>query len=371
MRRPRTVALACVVVLVGQLGSTGASAAPPPSPANDLHHLLFVGISGRDADGANTEVYRVRQDGGAMGTLTTDGDQKQLAGSPSPDGTLVAYAVGTRFGSADLKVVDVFGVATRLLATDVGGEPSWSPLGDRVAAIGGGAVVIAPLDGSGLSTAFSIEEGGPQRVRWAPVGERLAVTTYFLADDTVIVERLWLTDADGSDSVEVHLPGGYAGEVPDWAPDASTFVVSDAAGDLVVVGSNGDVLRRVGVSGRDPAWSPDGRRIAYVSHDGTELRVVGVDGAGDRVVPTPDVDGVFEPRWSDDGRLLAFSGNVLEPIPGTTNQHDSRLDIYVVHVADGTMRRLPNPTSLADPRHGYGVGARFLPTRFGSTAGQR
>ncbi len=53
----------------------------------------------------------------------------------------------------------------------------------------------------------------------------------------------------------------------------------------------------------EPAWSPDGRRIAYIRDE--ELWVVESDGSrSTRVVAKPG--GARQPRWSPDGKRLAF-----------------------------------------------------------------
>lgn len=70
----------------------------------------------------------------------------------------------------------------------------------------------------------------------------------------------------------------------------------------------------------DPAWSPDGGRIAFVStRSGTaDLWVMNVDGTGLTQV-TNDEGSVRFPQWSPDGSMIAYSASV----------NDQR-DIYVV-----------------------------------------
>jgi hypothetical protein len=57
----------------------------------------------------------------------------------------------------------------------------------------------------------------------------------------------------------------------------------------------------------EPAWTPDSRRIAYVSVDAQEhrlgIRTVGLNGAGRRLLVGGEAAG---PSWSPDGRSLAF-----------------------------------------------------------------
>jgi TolB protein len=66
----------------------------------------------------------------------------------------------------------------------------------------------------------------------------------------------------------------------------------------------------------DPAWSPSGRRIAFMYYDGNdvEIFIMRSDGTHVRAV-TDDATNEFHPTWSPSGRRLAFTyddGNDLE-----------------------------------------------------------
>jgi Tol biopolymer transport system component len=94
----------------------------------------------------------------------------------------------------------------------------------------------------------------------------------------------------------------------DWDADAYIYPsdiyvanTADAASPWRAVTSSG--------SNRSPDWSPDGRRIAYVS-GGTinQSDLFAIDAQGGVPVRLTSVPGAYEtPRWSPDGSRLAYS----------------------------------------------------------------
>ncbi|MEV4260601.1 hypothetical protein [Kribbella sp. NPDC049584] len=59
----------------------------------------------------------------------------------------------------------------------------------------------------------------------------------------------------------------------------------------------------------DPAYSPDGRRILYVSNETGpfQLRVMSADGTGQRQLLNDPGHDAFGPRWSPDGSRIVFA----------------------------------------------------------------
>ncbi len=79
-----------------------------------------------------------------------------------------------------------------------------------------------------------------------------------------------------------------------------------------------------------PAWSPDGKRIAYVSFENKTAAVFVqtlADGSREKVSGSPGINGA--PAWSPDGRQLAL-----------TLSKDGDPDIYLMDIATRSLRRL-------------------------------
>jgi dipeptidyl aminopeptidase/acylaminoacyl peptidase len=81
-----------------------------------------------------------------------------------------------------------------------------------------------------------------------------------------------------------------------------------------------------------PAWSPDGKQIAYYSEVGgqpADLFLMDADGRNVRqLTRTPEAEGY--PAWSPDGRQIAFESHTP----------DGNFDVYVMNADGSNVRRL-------------------------------
>jgi TolB protein len=122
------------------------------------------------------------------------------------------------------------------------------------------------------------------------------------------------------------------------------LIVADADGtnDRVVAESTDPLM--------SPAWSPDMRKLAYVSfeNDRSEIYVQTLSsGARQRISSRPGVNGA--PAWSPDGRRLAL----------TLSREDGNLDIYTLDIATQVLTRLTRRPSI-DTEAAWAPDGRYI-----------
>jgi TolB protein len=119
-----------------------------------------------------------------------------------------------------------------------------------------------------------------------------------------------LSDEHGDPST----PAGVAFQIdPAWSPDGERIAFASAREgslDVYVMNADGTGTTRLTSSPENdqrPTWSPDGKRIAFASDaNGGHIQVMNSDGSEVRRV-TDDLAPEAEPAWSPDGDWIAYS----------------------------------------------------------------
>jgi Tol biopolymer transport system component len=322
-------------------------------------------------DGTTGNIYVVPAAGGTPTLLTNDaGGDSQPAWSPGGD--RIAFTTTRWHASGDVAVLPAAGGAVTRVAA--GSEPVWSQKAKETGVIdfvdrgtrAGGEVYSVHVSAAGVPDQSPVlltpaGAGGERHPTW--VDANTLVTTYdagwnhFLPEGASAGTRtadIWTAGIDGSDLSDLTRAPGLVERAPAYSPDGKhvayqkevpypeeqsegyiphgfVIVVADLSGAIIwetrSTSTNADV---------DPAWSPDGSAIAFarksiVGFEGYfvtgEIRVVNsASGADLATLDCMDInasgpasgpvaasgcdDG--EPAWSPDGTRLAFT-RVLSP----------------------------------------------------------
>ena len=142
---------------------------------------------------------------------------------------------------------------------------------------------------------------------------------------TIVTENV---DGTGRKTIVPLKPGVAVGAgEPAWSPDGTKLAYSSkigGTGGIFIVNADGTGTTRVTSDTNDgePTWSPDGTKLAFVHVSTGRRRLVttNLDGSGLTVITPNLASDVDDPEWSPDGTRLTFSNSA---------------DIYVVN-ADGS-----------------------------------
>jgi len=117
---------------------------------------------------------------------------------------------------------------------------------------------------------------------------------------------------------------------PAWSPDGTRIAfASRRAGtfDIYMMNADGSGTQRITSTKENdghPTWSPDGRRIAFARNE-LDIYVMNADGSGAHAISGVSAEE-SEPAWSPDGNWIAY----VRRAPGTAVQ-----EVWLIH-PDGT-----------------------------------
>jgi len=251
-------------------------------------------------------------------------------------------------GNRDIFVMKADGTEPRNLTADPMSNnysPAWSPDGTKIAysseRLGNTEIYVMDTDGENLVqlTRHRATDDSPS---WSPDGRKIAFISdrdhLFVVGPGQIGElEIYVMNAEGNNVVRITKTGGWKVQ-SSWSPDGRKIpFVSEPnrSGNLEIYvmeanGKNPVPLTRNPGWDADPSWSPDGTKIAFESrrNENTDIYTIEADGGNlVRLTKEPAIDK--SPSWFPDGRKIAYS-----------SKRNENFEIYVMD-ADGG-----NPTNL-------------------------
>jgi Tol biopolymer transport system component len=223
---------------------------------------------------------------------------------------------------------------------------AWSPDGRLLAFTRGAEVWVMNADGSRQRrlTKTLAAFGGVQELLWAPDGRRITFVTPFGPGVEVV-------NLNGAGRRVVTKKCCQAASEFAWSHDGARFAYADGA--LHAADADGHNLKRLTPihqpygSASYPAWSPDGRLIAFVasktSYPGnitvSALYTIWPDGTHLKRLTRQDIGWNTPPHWSPNGDKVAIACLVGKPA------YEERKQICVVRKDGSNFARLSGPSS--------------------------
>lgn len=323
----------------------------------------------------NFDIYVMDTNGENLRNLTNH-PARDLEPAWSPDGRFLAYA-SNRDGDLQIYIMDTRTGENRRLTDRDADEwaPAWSPDGKWIAFVSGSDEIIPPvkfkitshiyrIDANGANLVQLTDQGKNLRPAWSPDSKQIAFVSYHRGADR---KGLYIMDADGRQVRRVNdqkvqaLKGIFQSECA-WSPDGKQIAFSiviprNDRMHLCLIDIDGKNFRQLTQGGpilkpviegkpiiagkppptfpfpeiRQPAWSSDGKQIAYTYSTNfftADIHVIDAEGNGPGTplvedVGVKDIGRNQSPAWVPEGFLsVSPSAEKLMTLWGELKQTD-------------------------------------------------
>jgi Tol biopolymer transport system component len=237
-------------------------------------------------------------------------------------------------------------------------DPAWSPAGTRLAYTRNEAELwVAGAEGRRRRRLFGDVRRATAAASptWSPEGDRIAFINR---------SAIWVVDTRSARARLLVRPPRTLGSVSSvaWSPDGEQLAFGTTREQLYLVRSDGRGARRLGSAatrGRAPRWSPDSRRLTFLRlTDRWSLGVINRDGSGVATLADhSEIDWNANPAWSPDGRYIAFT------ISHEYGDDDTITgQIMIASLSDGRVRRVKIPSIPPEGAWAHFTGIDWQPS---------
>jgi Tol biopolymer transport system component/tRNA A-37 threonylcarbamoyl transferase component Bud32 len=321
---PVAASLPTSEVLPDQAANPGAP--PQPTPLGGGSKIAFYSL--RDdpqptsCTTCSAEIYVMNTDGSNQTNLTRN-SADDLGAAWSPDGTRIAFH-SNRDGKYGIYVMNADGSGVTRLTDNPAADyaPAWSPNGTQIAFVStrddNQEIYVMNADGS-RQTRLTTNPGSDFAPAWSPDGTRIVFTSghddpHPTSCSNTCNFQIYVMNADGSGLIRL-TAGLMRGDSPAWSPDGKRIAFEsernhadigacglDCKFDIYVINADGSGLTNLTdntLDSENPAWSPDGTHIVFMSvRDGNrEIYIMNADGSGVIRLTNNSTDDLL-PAWS-------------------------------------------------------------------------
>jgi TolB protein len=294
-------------------------------------YASFPGQNGKIAFSSAKGIETVEPDGSNRVSLAIDAGDTTFAYPPwapawSADGKRIAF-IGVPPGPFRSSIFTANADGSNAIAItgqyEEPRDPAWSLDGSKIAftktsyfsQFWATELKLVNSDGTGLTSIRDVAVGSIAQPNWSPVGDEIA-----------------------------YVDDGFRCDYSNWFPWCDD--------QIWIIAPDGTQLRKLGDDkGMDyePSWSPDGTKIAFSStRDRTtcistlcgDIYTMNADGTGTITRLTSSVGGNTQPVWSPDGKKIAFVSTRDDPDPDCYQNCNS--EIYVMNADGGGQTNLTN-----------------------------